>query len=129
MSKIPDRSFRAPLAIGLAAAAAVISYSAVAAYPYLRGPILAVDPIFEGPSGTIISGATTRVSSLTVGGLPIALDETGAFSVARTYPPGYTVVVVAALDRFGRARERTLTFVTNPYDSEKSKTGGEGSEE
>lgn len=110
----------APAILAALAATIVIGYSAYAAYPYLRGPILVLDEAAIGTS-TTITGRTARVSSLTVNGLPIALDEKGVFSVERAYPPGYTVVTVRGVDRFQRSATRTLTFVTKPYASEKNK--------
>lgn len=114
-----ERARSAPV-IGVTIAAFVIlGYSGYAAYPYLRGPILTLDPPLQRNTETVIAGRTVRVSALSVDGLPVALDEGGSFSVERAYPPGYTVVTVRGVDRFGRSLERTLTFVTSTYASEK----------
>jgi hypothetical protein len=127
MPKIKSDRFPAPLILGVIAAVIVIAYSAYAAYPYLRGPILVVNQPSFGTT-TTITGHTVRVSALAVDGLPVPLDEGGSFAVERAYPPGYTVVTVRAVDRFGRSIEHTLTFVTTPYANQKieSRESGTG---
>ena len=118
MLKIKSDRFPTPRILGVLAAVIVIAYSAYAAYPYLRGPILVVNQPSFGTT-TTITGHTIRVSALAVDGLPVPLDEEGSFTVERAYPPGYTVVTVRAVDRFGRSIERTLTFVIAAYASQK----------
>jgi hypothetical protein len=118
-----DRLRSAPLIVAALAALVVIGYSAYAAYPYLRGPILTLDAPRQVGLDMVLSGRTVRVSTLSVNGLPTPLDERGFFSLERAYPPGYTVVTVRVVDRFGRSVTRTLTFVTKPYASEKTESG------
>jgi hypothetical protein len=118
-----ERWREAPFLLTVLAVLILVGYSAYAAYPYLRGPVLTLNAPSSHTDDTVISGRTVRVSTLTIDGLPIPLDEQGAFSVERAYPPGYTVVTVRAADRFGRAVERTLTFITSAYASQKIENG------
>jgi hypothetical protein len=122
MPRTKSERLRAPFLIATVIALVIAGYSAYAVYPYLRGPLLILDaPVHDGV--TVIRGQTVRVSAMTVDGLPVPLDERGFFSVERTYPPGYTVVTVRGVDRFGRSVTRTLTFVTKPYASKKIEDG------
>lgn len=122
MQKLKSRRIVTPLLVG-ATLVAIFGYSAYAAYPFVRGPRITIDTPQEVGGIVTIHGHTTRVSAVTVAGLPVPLDERGNFTVERAYPPGYTVIVVRAVDRFGRSRERTITFVTAPYDAQKTETG------
>jgi hypothetical protein len=105
--------------IAIAGAFAVIAgYTLLAAFPFLEGPSLTIAPMQENTGTTMVSGKTSRVSYLSINGLPVALNEDGSFLVERAFPAGYTAVTVAATDRFGRTLTKALTFVTT-YHGEK----------
>ena len=111
---------RVLVALGVLAA---VSYTAFVAYPLIEGPTLTVEaPVHTEEGTTILRGTTNRVSELTINGLDTPLAEDGAFAVERSFPPGYTVVVLEARDRFRRVRTERLTFITQPrvYASEES---------
>jgi hypothetical protein len=93
----------------------IVAYTILAAFPFLQGPLLSLNPVETVEGVTRISGHTSRVSYLSINGLPVALSEDGNFSVERAYPTGYTAVTVLATDRFGRTLTKDLTFVTTPH--------------
>ena len=92
-----------------------LAYAAFVAYPFVSGPTLSASLQGIEGSSVVISGSTNRVSSLWINDLPTPISDTGNFAVERTFPPGYTEVVVRATDRFGREREQTLTFVNSQF--------------
>jgi len=97
-------------ALGIAGA---LIYAAFVAFPFFEGPSLTAFEPQKTERGTILlQGATKRVSALSINDLEVPITDTGLFSVERAYPAGYTVVVFRASDRFGRSREKILTFIT-----------------
>lgn len=108
------------LAAGAVLVLAVVAYGTWVALPFIEGPALALEaPRQTGGGVVVLSGSAARVSRLTINELEVPLTDDGRFVVERAYPAGYTVVTVTAFDRFGRSDERTLTFITNEYASEK----------
>lgn len=100
-----------PAIAGALLVAAFLGYAAFVSFPLIAGPTLSVNAVKK--SGFYeISGTAKRVSTLSIAGMETPLAPSGAFLVERAYPPGYTVVVVRAEDRFGRVREHTLTLLT-----------------
>lgn len=95
----------------------VVGYGFFVASPYLLGPSLTVLSPIQGSaisSPTVtVTGKTERVSYLSINDLPVPLLEDGTFSVERSYPTGYTVIVVRARDRFGREVTDTVRFIHN----------------
>lgn len=113
------------LAAGAALVLAAVAYGTWVALPFIEGPTLALEAPRQSGGGTVVlSGSTARVSRLTINELEVPLTDDGRFVVERAYPAGYTVVTVTAFDRFGRSDERTLTFITNDYASEKENSHG-----
>lgn len=108
-------SWSLPRLIAVSVFLAIASYALFALSPLLRGPHLTVNPPRDTGHGTIVlEGVAKRVSNLSVNGLPVPTTHEGAFSIERSYPAGYTVVIVRASDRFGRTTEATRTFITDP---------------
>lgn len=58
-----------------------------------------------------ISGIAKHADAVTVDGGSIPVDQNGAFSDEVILSPGYNVVQVALLDRFGRETVKTLHIV------------------
>lgn len=107
------------IVVGALAFICIAGYTLFVASPYLTGPTLTVvtprdNDTVTSPTVTI-SGRTERVSYLSVNDLPVPLLEDGAFLVERSFPPGYTVVVLKARDRFGRELVSTIRFL-NTYN-------------
>lgn len=102
---------------GAVALVIILGYSLFVASPYLLGPSLTIHTPRQGETVTsptvTITGETARVSYLSVDDQAVPLAEDGSFAVERAYPPGYTVIVVRARDRFGREKVDTLTLVHN----------------
>ncbi|GEM_PF-745369 len=96
----------------------LVGYTVWVALPLIQGPALTI----QQPDGRPVAGAVTivgqtaRVSFLSIDGLPVAVNEDGSFSAKRAYPSGYTEVTIAAKDRFGRERTRTISFITTPVE-------------
>ena len=116
MSPSSPFSSRAPLLlIGALVAVALVGYSLFVATPYLLGPRLTVIEPTDGSSVSGVTvpivGTTDRVSYLLIDDLPVPILEDGTFRVERAYPPGYTVLVVRARDRFGREVLETIHFL------------------
>ena len=94
-----------------------VVYASIALFPFVSGPSLSVGVAENENLGTsVISGDTNRVSRVTVNDLAVPISESGAFSVERAFPLGYTVVVVRAEDRFGRERKEILTLITKKHE-------------
>lgn len=92
----------------------ILGYTLYTALPFLLGPFLTVQA--ETLAGvTTIQGETKRVSYLAINGAPVSLEETGAFSVERAFPLGYTAVQAVARDRFGRTIIKTINFVVTEH--------------
>lgn len=115
MSSNPFSNNRVPFILGALVSVLVIGYALFVATPYLLGPSLTVispkpystatDPLVE------VSGTTNRVSYLSINDMPIPLAEDGSFKVVRSFPKGYTVLVVRVRDRFDRERTETVHFI------------------
>lgn len=102
--------------VGGIAVTLIIAYTLFVSSPYLLGPTL--DVISPSDESTLssplvtITGKTSRVAYLSLNDQPIPLLEDGAFAVERSYPAGYTVIVLRARDRFGREEVKTIRFLT-----------------
>ena len=122
-------SINAALVATVIGVVAVMLYSAYVALPFVQGPIITInEPVQTEAGTTLLSGTASRVSKLAINELEVPITDTGVFSVERAFPPGYTVVVIHASDRFGRDREHTLTFVTQSHASKKESDNEESSE-
>lgn len=101
------------LALGLALLALGV-YGGVEAWPLVAGPSLTIrspEPGTTVPGGvTSVRGAVERVSGLSLNGMPILPDETGAFVSTLAFSPGTTILTFVAKDRFGRSITTTRTI-------------------
>jgi len=109
----------AAILFGCSTIALLLGYSLYAALPYLEGPYLKVSAESSENGLTLIHGETARVSYLTINENPTAINEDGSFSVRRAYPLGYTSIVIAATDRFGREITKSLSVVTKSHGTKK----------
>lgn len=86
--------------------------------------------LIEGPQITILSptngsatssatvlieGVAENISFLTINDAPAYTDSSGKFEETISPPPGYTTVTVAAVDRFGRRAQQTVSFTIVNY--------------
>jgi hypothetical protein len=116
MSPVNPFSSSLPLiALSIGALVIVAGYTFFVAAPYMAGPSLTVIAPLENSTETgqtvTITGTTERVAYLSINDLPTPLLEDGTFTMTRSYPPGYTVLVIRARDRFGHEVSETIRFL------------------
>lgn len=100
--------------VAVIAVGAVLAYAAFASASLFQQPsVLLNELVHRAPGVVVLSGTTQFVSKLTVNGVDVALGEDGSFSIERAFPPGYTVIMVEASDRFGREVTYTRTVINN----------------
>ena len=84
----------------------LLGYGFMEARPLISGPSLSVTSPVDGttsPDGFVtVAGTVERVSSLTLDGAPLLIDEHGAFSRVIVLPRGGAILSLTATDRFGR---------------------------
>ncbi|OGG44681.1 hypothetical protein A2841_00800 [Candidatus Kaiserbacteria bacterium RIFCSPHIGHO2_01_FULL_48_10] len=105
----------AAIFLGTLTLVVLLGYSFYAALPYLEGPSLTVSTETAENGLTEIRGNTARVSYLAINGNPEAINEDGSFSIRRAYPSGYTAIIIAAKDRFGREIKKEVSVVIESY--------------
>lgn len=94
----------------------LLGYGAVAAWPLLAGPQIAiVSPTSDEThvdGQTRIEGRALHTETLWLNGAPLLMDEAGNFSASLTLPSGGAILSLTATDRFGREiTERRSVFV------------------
>ena len=97
----------------------VLSYGLFEARKLLEGPEITIDFPADGsatstPAVTVV-GAAQNIAFLTINDAPSYTDEAGKFVYRFSPPAGYTVVTVAAVDRFGRRASKSITFNVLTY--------------
>ena len=115
--------------LGVLVGLAALAYTAFAATPFISGPSLTLEVEKTETGDVWIHGTTKRVSSVWLNDLPIPITDQGMFSTLRTFPPGYTEIVVRAEDRFGRAREEKRSLVTTQFIDYASQENSEESDQ
>lgn len=95
---------------------ALLAYGAVAAWPLIAGPRLAIaSPMSEEiltNGQTRIEGRALHTETLWLNGAPLLMDQEGNFSASLTLPSGGAILSLTATDRFGREiTERRSVFV------------------
>lgn len=97
----------------------VLSYSVFEARKLIGGPRITVESPTQGEATStdivLVKGAAENVDFLTINDAPAYTDENGRFAYRYSPPPGYTVVVVAASDRFGRRASKSVAFTILNY--------------
>ncbi len=106
------------LIIGLAILL-VLSYALFEARRLLAGPDIRIDFPKDGSATSsplvTIAGVAENISFLTINDAPSYTDEGGKFVYHFSPPPGYTVVTVAAVDRFGRSTTKSISINVVEY--------------
>ena len=95
---------------------ALLGYGAVAAWPLIAGPQIAlISPTHEETLAnglTHIEGRALYTETLWLNGSPLLMDESGNFTASLTLPSGGAILSLTATDRFGREiTERRSVFV------------------
>lgn len=95
-------------------ALAVVGYGLFEGRRLLVGPQISLYSPIDGSSTStsaiVVSGTAHNVSFLTLNEKPAFTDESGYFAVTLSPPPGYTIVTVAAVDRFGRRASKSVSL-------------------
>lgn len=97
----------------------VVGYGLFEARRLIAGPelhILSPRPYSATSSAVVtIEGTAENISFLTINDAPAYTDESGKFVYRYAPPAGYTVVLVAAIDRFGRSARVSVPFTVITY--------------
>lgn len=107
---------RRPLAV-LAitiAVVGVIGYGLFEARKILEGPVITIESPRDGSAtssaGVVIAGEAQNISFLSINDKTSYTDEKGHFAELLSLPPGFTILTVAATDRFGRTVSRSVSI-------------------
>ena len=79
----------------------------------LEGPNIVIEMPRNGSatsSAVVIAGTADNISFLTINDKPSYTDEGGRFSETLSLPAGYTILTVAAVDRFGRRESKSVAI-------------------
>lgn len=91
----------------------VISYGLFEARKLLQGPAITIESPQDGSatstSVVTVVGTAQNISFLTINDAPSYTDEAGKFVYRFSPPAGYTIVTVAATDRFGRRASKSVS--------------------
>jgi hypothetical protein len=97
----------------------VLLYGLFEARKMLEGPEITITSPMPGSATStslvVIEGTAQNIAFLTINDAPAYTDEQGRFTEAFSPPPGYTVVTVAAVDRFGRRARTSVEFTVLNY--------------
>ena len=92
----------------------IIGYGLFEARKLLEGPEISIQSPASGTatSSAIVTivGKAQNIAFLTINDGPAYTDEAGKFVYQFSPPPGYTVVTVAAVDRFGRRASTSVSI-------------------
>ena len=91
-----------------------VGYGLFEARLLIEGPEITITTPINGSatssSAVVIAGTAQNISFLTINDAPAFTDESGHFALTLSPPPGYTVFVVAGVDRFGRRASKEVTI-------------------
>ena len=92
----------------------IVGYGLFEARKIIEGPEIVIEAPGDGSATSspivTVSGTAQNIAFLTINDAPSYTDEAGKFVYRFAPPSGYTVVTVAATDRFGRRASQTITF-------------------
>lgn len=80
----------------------------------LQGPVITLSSeptVIQNDRMVMLTGAVRNITHLTLNGRQIFTDELGYFDEALILENGYTIVTLAATDRYGRKTTVTRPFV------------------
>ena len=85
----------------------------------IEGPVITIEYPIDGSAtsstGVLIAGEAQNISFLTINDLPSYTDKSGHFSELLSIPPGFTVLTVRAVDRFGRRTAKSVSITVLNY--------------
>ena len=92
----------------------VVLYGLFEARKLLEGPEITIESPADGSatstSAVTVVGTAQNIAFLTINDAPSYTDETGRFVYRFSPPAGYTIVTVAATDRFGRRASKSVSI-------------------
>ena len=90
----------------------ILGYGLFQARNIIAGPEITITTPQNGASVNdplvVVSGIATNINSITMNDRQIFIDKQGNFSEKLLAPEGYTIIKVAAQDKFGRRIERRI---------------------
>ena len=114
MKRVPLTVFVVTLAVLL-----IGGYGLFEARRLIEGPVITIESPVDGSAtsstGVIIAGTAENISFLTINDLPYYTDKAGHFSELLSIPPGFTVLTVRAVDRFGRRTAQSVSIQVLNY--------------
>ncbi len=100
--------------IFIAAGLLIIAYGLFEARRLIVGPEIRIDSPIDGSAtsstAVVVEGMAQNISFLTINDVPYYTDETGKFVYRFSPSAGYTVITVAAIDRFGRRASKSVSI-------------------
>lgn len=84
-------------------------------YPIVHGPRIAIDTLANGATLTDpmirISGTASFTRELIVNGESFALSPSGSFDEKLLLNPGYNLITVQGIDRYGKSNNQTYAVI------------------
>lgn len=97
---------------------AVVGYVYFRSKDYRNGPVVSISYPQNGATVvsavTEVSGIAKNVSSISINGKKVFLDERGTLSEKLLLTEGYNIITVKAEDRFRRSIEKKLELIYHP---------------
>lgn len=97
----------------------VVSYSLFEARRLIAGPQITIESPQDGSATSsdalLITGTAENIDFLTINDAPAYTNEEGKFAYRYSPPAGYTVITVAAADRFGRRASKSISITVVKY--------------
>lgn len=95
----------------------VISFVGCKLYPIIHGPTIDITTLINGSSVQDamiqISGTASFTQELMVNGKNLALSPNGSFDEKLVLNPGYNVINIQGIDRFGKTSHKTFSLMLN----------------
>jgi len=97
----------------------IIGYGVFEARRIIEGPVVSIytpeDGSATSTNAIVITGNAENISFLTINDKPYYTDKEGDFSETLAVPTGFTVLTVAATDRFGRRTSKSVSINVLDY--------------
>ncbi len=94
-----------------------IGYGVFEARKIIQGPQIILDSPLNGSTITeplvTLSGNTKNVKTLSINGRILYIDEKGAWQEQLMLPPGYNIIRLEGVDRFGNKTTEKIELVHN----------------
>ncbi|HAO64586.1 TPA: hypothetical protein DCQ44_01235 [Candidatus Taylorbacteria bacterium] len=90
----------------------ILGYGLFQARNLILGPEISLTTPKNGENVTnpliVVSGVATNITHISLNDRQIFVDNQGKFSEKLLVPPGYTIIKLAAQDKFGRTTQRLI---------------------